>query len=64
MVTQKRRRSNMASRPNFPQRIEKRRAAAKERQEAYDKVPIDQKIKKQEAYQGKEYRRLLAKTQK
>ena len=54
----------MASRPNFPQRIEKRQAAAKERQEAYDKIPLDQKLKKQEVYQGKEYRRLLAKTQK
>lgn len=54
----------MASRPNFPQRKEKRQTSAKERQEAYDKVPIDQKIKKQEAYQGKEYRRLAIKPQK
>ena len=54
----------MASRPNFPQRIEKRKAEAKERQEAHDKLTHEQKLKKQEGYMGREYYRLATKVQK
>lgn len=53
----------MASRPNFPQRVEKRRAEAKVRREAYDKLSVEQKLAK--ATPGsKEYNKLVAKSQK
>jgi hypothetical protein len=35
-------------------------AEAKTRQEAYSKLSLDEKIKRQEPYQGKQYRKLIA----
>jgi hypothetical protein len=53
----------MAGRSNFPNRVEKRRASANLRQEASDKLTLDQKLAK--ATPGsREYAKLLAKTQK
>ena len=53
----------MATRSNFPGRVEKRRASAKIRQEASDKLTVDQKLAK--ATPGsQEYNRLLKKVQK
>ena len=53
----------MATRINFPQRIEKRQAEAKVRQEASDKRTLEQRLAK--ATPGsKEHAKLLKKTQK
>jgi hypothetical protein len=53
----------MAGRKNFPKRIEGRLLSAKARQEASDKLTVEQKLEK--ATPGsREYNRLLAKTQK
>lgn len=53
----------MATRTNFPHRIEKRRAEAKVRQEASDKLTVEQKLAK--ATPGsKQYEKLLNKVQK
>jgi hypothetical protein len=53
----------MASRKNFPSRVEKRKLEAKTRQESYDKKPLDQKIAKS-TVGSKEYTKLLEKSQK
>lgn len=53
----------MASRKNFPGNKEKRQASAKLRQEASDKLTVEQRLAK--ATPGsKEYTRLQAKSQK
>lgn len=53
----------MAGRINFPNRVEKRQASAKLRQEARDKLTLEQKLAK--ATPGsREHARLLAKSQK
>jgi hypothetical protein len=52
----------MASRVNFPNRIEARRTSAKLRQEASNKLSLDQRLAK--ATPGsREYNKLLAKRQ-
>lgn len=53
----------MAGRHNFPNRIEKRKASAKTRQEASDKLTVEQKLAKATPG-GREYNRLMTKTQK
>ena len=56
-------RIKMATRTNFPNRVEKRKVEARGRQEASDKLTVEQKLKK--ATPGsKEYGRLVAKSQK
>ena len=53
----------MASRKNFTQRVEKRQAQAKVRQEAYDKLTLEQKLEKGTPG-SKQQNKLLAKVQK
>ena len=53
----------MASRANFPGRVEKRKASAKARQEASDKLTNEQKLAKA-TVGSREYNRLVAKSQK
>jgi len=53
----------MATRMNFPKRVEARKASAKLRQEASDKLTVEQKLAKA-VVGSKEYNRLLAKSQK
>ena len=53
----------MAGRTNFPNRVEKRKTDAKTRQEASDKLTLEQKLAK--ATPGsREYTKLQAKAQK
>ncbi len=53
----------MAGRNNFQDRIEKRQAEAKVRQEKSDKLTVEQKLAKATPG-GQEYKRLLKKIQK
>jgi hypothetical protein len=53
----------MASRANFPGRIEKRKASAKARQESSDKLTNEQRLAKA-TVGSREYHRLVARTQK
>jgi hypothetical protein len=53
----------MATRTNFPGRSEKRKASAKLRQEASDKLTVEQKLAKAKPG-SKEYGKLLLKVQK
>lgn len=54
---------HMATRTNFPSRIEKRKETAKARQEASDKLTVEQKLAN--ARPGsKEHSKLLAKSEK
>lgn len=41
-------------------RRKERQENAKARQEAYNKLSLDEKVKRQEPFQGKQYRKLLA----
>lgn len=52
----------MASRTNFPNRVEARKESAKLRQEASDKLSVDQKLAKA-TLGSREHNKLLAKKQ-